>query len=71
MALLQQTCEYVDVALSMQQLIREREAGQSDTTALVIGDPCGEPSIGSISGEEGARLHFCAKHVRYERVVRD
>jgi hypothetical protein len=64
-------CDYVDVALSMQQLIRDREPSGPTGAAVVIGDPCGEPSVGSVGTDDGGRDHFCARHVRYERVVRD
>ncbi len=64
-------CQYFDVALVMQQMIREREAHTGgDPTAVAIGDPCGKPSVGAIDAD-GVRRHFCADHVLKERVLRD
>ncbi|MGZ8630980.1 MAG: hypothetical protein ACXWZF_08455 [Actinomycetota bacterium] len=65
------TCQYVDVALFMQQMIRERETMERGAPAtLAIGDACGRPSIGSVD-TDGVRHHFCADHVLEERVLRD
>jgi len=64
-------CEHVDVALSLQQMIRERETSQGGVPATVaIGSACGDASIGSID-TDGVRHHFCGDHVLRERVVRD
>ncbi|MGH2629560.1 MAG: hypothetical protein ACRDHI_03240 [Actinomycetota bacterium] len=65
-------CQYVDVALSLQQTIRER-ATREDGTApgLIIGEPCGEPSVGSVAAGDGTREHFCERHPLEPRIVRD
>ncbi len=64
-------CQYVDVALVMQQMIRERESADGGAPATVaIGDPCGKASVGAID-TDGGRHHFCADHVLEERVLRD
>jgi hypothetical protein len=66
------TCQYVDVALVMQQMIRERETAKIGAPATVaIGDACGKPAIGSVPDDDGSRHHFCADHVLEERVLRD
>lgn len=64
------TCQYVDVALLMQQMIRERETADGGAPATVaIGDACGKPSIGSV--ELDGELHrFCADHVLEDRIHR-
>jgi hypothetical protein len=65
------TCEYTDVALSLQQTIREREAANGGAPMTVtIGEACGKPSVGSIE-DDGVRRQFCGDHVRFERVLRD
>jgi len=62
-------CQYVDLALVMQQMIRERES-EGGTTTVRIGESCGKPSVGAIDAD-GVRHHFCADHVLKERVLRD
>lgn len=53
-------CAHVDVALSLQQTIRERiEPGD---VGEVIGGACGEPSVGFVDDVDGSRRHFCALH---------
>ena len=65
------SCQYFDVALVMQQMIRERESADGGTpTTVAIGDACGRPSVGAIDAD-GVRHHFCADHVLEERVLRD
>jgi len=65
------TCQYVDVALVMQQIIRERDSAESGGPAtMTIGDACGKPSIGSIE-LDGLHHRFCAAHVVEARVLRD
>lgn len=65
------TCQHVDLALLMQQMIRERETSDGAAPATVaIGDPCGKPAIGAIEAD-GVRRHFCADHVLKEKVLRD
>ena len=64
------TCQYVDVALVLQQAIREREtASGGDAASIAIGDACGKASIGSVD-RGGSRRHFCADHVLIERISR-
>ena len=64
------TCQYVDVALVLQQVIREREAANGGVPAsIAIGDACGKASIGSVE-YGGVRQHFCADHVLLERISR-
>lgn len=64
------TCQHVDVALSLQQTIRERETAQSGTpSAVTIGAACGQPSIGSVEND-GVRHRFCTDHVLEERISR-
>jgi hypothetical protein len=63
-------CQYTDVALTMQQMIRERateESGAPETDE--IGEACGAPSVGSVE-IEGVRRYFCAAHVIEEPIVR-
>ena len=62
-------CEHVDVALSLQQTIRDRDG--SGVAEVVIGDACGEPSIGSVDDLDGSRRHFCALHRLQAPIVRD
>jgi hypothetical protein len=63
-------CQYVDVALVMQQMIRERESADGGTpTTVAIGDPCGKSSVGAIE-TDGVRHHFCTDHVLEQRVLR-
>ena len=65
-------CQYVDVALSLQQTIRERASRDHGTApGLVIGEPCGEPSVGSIAAADGTREHFCGRHPLEPRIIRD
>lgn len=66
----QPACQYVDVALLMQQMIREREFVPGSPSTVAIGDACGKLPIGSIDND-GERHHFCADHVLRERVRRD
>jgi hypothetical protein len=64
------TCQHVDLALSLQQMIREREPGGGALPATVaIGEACGKRSIGSVDND-GVRHHFCADHVLEERISR-
>lgn len=64
-------CQYVDVALVMQQMIRERESADGGSpTTVAIGDPCGRPSVGTVD-VDGVRHSFCSDHVLKERVLRD
>lgn len=64
------TCQYVDVALSLQQTIRERETAQGGApSAVTIGEACGRPSIGSVHND-GVQHPFCADHVVEERISR-
>jgi hypothetical protein len=63
-------CEYTDVALTMQQMIRERETVESGAESTAeIGEACGAPSVGSIE-IDGVRHYFCAVHVIEEPIVR-
>jgi hypothetical protein len=65
------TCEHVDMALLMQQLVRDREVVDSrDPTTVAIGDACGRPAIGSVE-LDGLRHHYCPEHVVPDRVLRD
>jgi hypothetical protein len=64
-------CEYVDVALHFQQMIRDRHPSSGDASATVaIGEPCGEPSIGAMRVEDGTVGHFCDLHLRQPKLVR-
>lgn len=64
------TCQHIDLALSLQQTIREREAAQSGaSSAVTIGEACGKPSIGSVHND-GVQHRFCADHVLEERISR-
>ena len=64
------TCQHVDVALVLQQAIRERETASGDAAAsIAIGDACGKVSIGSVD-RGGAPRHFCADHVLAEQISR-
>jgi hypothetical protein len=62
-------CDHVDVALALQQTIRERIV--PDTSDAAIGEACGEPSVGFVDDIDGSRRHFCALHPREPRIVRD
>ena len=62
-------CQNVDLALSLQQTIREREA--PEPPSAVRYDICGKPSVGYLDGDDDTRLHFCAGHVRQPQIVRD
>lgn len=65
------TCQHVDLALLMQQMIRERESSDGGAPATVaIGDPCGRPAIGAVEAD-GVQHHFCDAHVLKERILRD
>lgn len=67
------SCQYTDIALTLQQAIRDREAVIDGADAsLVIGGSCGNPSIGSVSAsaDGDARRHFCGEHVLQERIQR-
>ncbi len=64
------TCQHVDLALSLQQTIRERETAQGGApSAVTIGGACGRPSIGSVH-TDGVQHRFCAGHVVEERISR-
>jgi len=64
------TCEHVNVALMMQQMIRERDtAGGGAPATEEIGEVCGAPAVGSVE-IEGVRHYFCAAHVIEEPIVR-
>jgi hypothetical protein len=64
------SCQHVDVALSLQQTIRERETAHGDTPpAVTIGEACGQPSIGSVEND-GVRHRFCGDHVLETRISR-
>ncbi len=64
------TCQHVDLALSLQQTIRERETAQGGAPlAVEIGEVCGKPSIGSVEND-GVQHRFCAGHVLEERISR-
>ena len=63
-------CEYTDVALTMQQMIRERETAEGGAPATdEIGEACGAPSVGSIE-IDGVRRYFCAVHAIEEPIIR-
>jgi hypothetical protein len=62
-------CEYIDVALHFQQMIRDRDLASGDTT-VAIGEPCGEPSIGAMRVDDGSVGHFCDLHLRQPKLVR-
>jgi hypothetical protein len=65
------TCEHVDVALLMQQLVRDREVvGSGAPTTVSIGDACGRPATGWVE-LDGLRRHYCPEHVVPDRVCRD
>jgi hypothetical protein len=63
-------CEYVDVALHFQQMIRERSLSAEPGTTVAIGEPCGEPSIGAMRVDDGTVGHFCDLHLRQPKLVR-
>ena len=63
------TCQYVDVALVLQQAIRERETANGGVASIAIGDACGKASIGSVE-RGGSRRHFCGDHVLIEQISR-
>jgi hypothetical protein len=60
-------CEHVDVAISLQQLIRSRDgdgATDAPSGAVVEVDTlCGKPSDVFVETADGARA-YCAAHVR-------
>lgn len=61
-------CEYVDVALYLQQLSRGREgAGSTDAGA---GGPCGQPSVAASRTTAGVVEHVCALHLHQPNLVR-
>jgi hypothetical protein len=63
-------CDHVDVALSLQQTIRERDvAGR--VSGQAIGRACGQPSVGFVEDIDGSRRHFCALHPLEAPIVRD
>lgn len=65
-------CQYVDVALALQQTIRERVSRDHGTApGHIIGEPCGEPSVGSVSAADGTCEHFCGRHPLEPRIIRD
>ncbi|HEX7247709.1 MAG TPA: hypothetical protein VF351_06375 [Actinomycetota bacterium] len=64
------TCQHVDVALSLQQMIRERETALGGIPATVaIGEACGKLSTGSVE-IDGVHHPFCTDHVLEERISR-
>lgn len=63
-------CDHVDVALSLQQTIRERDAADQ-TSGETIGEACGEPAVGYVDALDGSRQHFCARHPMEAPIVRD
>ncbi len=64
-----QPCEYIDVALHFQQMIRDRDLAAGDTT-VAIGEACGAPSIGAMRVDDGTVGHFCDLHLRQPKLVR-
>jgi len=60
------TCEYVSVAASLQQMIRDREA-VSDPV-IVVPEPldgaCGRPAEGFVADREGHERAYCSNHLR-------
>lgn len=64
------TCEYIDVALHFQQMIRERAASDDPSATVAIGDACGEPSIGAMRIDDGSVGHYCDLHLRQPKLVR-
>jgi len=63
------TCDHVDMALSLQQAIRDRSA--LGRVGEAIGEACGEPAVGSVDHVDGSRRHFCGLHPLEPRIVRD
>ena len=63
-------CDHVDVALSLQQTIRERDP-EGPLSGRTIGGACGEPAVGSVDDLDGSRRHFCALHPLEAPIVRD
>jgi hypothetical protein len=63
-------CEHVDVALSLQQTIRERDAADH-ASGETIGQACGEPAVGFVVVVDGSHRHFCALHPLEAPIVRD
>jgi hypothetical protein len=57
-------CEHVDVAISLQQLIRARAASPDRPgTVVKLGSVCGKPSDVFVDTSDGKRA-YCAAHVR-------
>lgn len=64
------TCQHVDLALSLQQTIRERETEHGIAPATeAIGEACGRHAIGMVE-HDGVRHRFCAGHVLEDRISR-
>jgi hypothetical protein len=63
-------CEYVDVALYFQQMIRERGADLGSPATVAIGEACGQPSVGASRAGGGSVEHFCDLHLRQPNLVR-
>jgi hypothetical protein len=58
-----ETCEFIDVALSLQQAVREKvpsELGLSPR--VVIGTACGAPAVVIEASGDGTPLHLCELH---------
>jgi hypothetical protein len=65
-------CQNIDIALSLMQLIRDRDTpGDLSPAAIRLGDACSRPSIGSVTDEDGSPSFFCENHVRKQRLVLD
>jgi hypothetical protein len=64
------TCQHVDLALSLQQTIRERDTEHGIAPATeAIGEACGRQAIGMVE-HDGVRHRFCAGHVLEDRISR-
>ena len=62
-------CEYVDVALHFQRMIRGRGSEPGSPATAAIGEPCGRSSVGGMRPDDGTPEHFCDLHLRQPKLV--
>ncbi len=62
-------CEFVDVALHFQRMIRGRGSEPTSPETIEIGERCGRSSVGATRSHGGTSEHFCDLHLRQPKLV--
>ncbi len=62
-------CEFIDIALTLQQAVRDKGASELGFgSSVAIGTPCGEPATLTQTTAGGTVISVCELHARLQLV---